>query len=290
MAAGALVLALMIGGFACRRGDKAANKSQVPAPAESPAGGQSGSAVAGAADAALLTRPLGFDHNRAEHKKQDCVLCHQRMDNGAEPKLPGHAACIDCHSREYTSESSRLCVVCHKVPLEAVPKPISFPAKLNQFGIKEFSHRVHSDQTKMPAGTTAPRCDACHRFDSRQLEARFPGHPECYNCHTHQAREKLAGCESCHTGQATALKFREGAGAATTMYNFKHGAHFKPASIGMNCDKCHRVLQIQAGAAQSDIQRMATPPGARHTSACWSCHVQAREPVCTKCHLAGTPL
>jgi len=282
--------AIIISAFACRRGDKTANKAAAPAPAESPAPDQSGSGVAGVSDAALLDRSIQFDHNRAEHKKQDCTLCHQRADNDPQPKLPGHAACIDCHGREYTAESSRLCEVCHKVPLEATPKPISFPSKLTQFGLKSFSHADHLNQAKMPAGTAAPKCDSCHQFDAARLVARFPGHPECYNCHAHQAGEKLSGCEVCHTTQSVALKFTEGAASATTVYNFKHGAHFKAASIGMNCDKCHRLLSVGSGVVQSDIQRMGTPLGERHTSACWSCHVQAREPVCTKCHVRGTPL
>src|SRR5262252_2051734 len=111
-----LAAAIIASTFACHRRDRTANRTAPPAPAESPAPGQTASGIIGVSDAALLDRSIRFDHNRAEHKKQDCMLCHQRADNAAEPRLPGHAACIDCHVREYSAESSRLCEVCHKVP------------------------------------------------------------------------------------------------------------------------------------------------------------------------------
>jgi len=236
----------------------------------------------------MLDRDLKFDHNRPEHKRQDCSVCHQRADNSVTPKFPGHASCIACHAVDYTSSNNKLCIVCHQLPLEAQPKLAAFPMRVTQFGLKEFSHKQHLDPAKMPTGTAVPKCDTCHQFDSGLIQASFGGHPQCYTCHTHQPGEKLAGCGACHADQTVALKFINGAGGASALYNFTHGGHFKQASIQRNCDKCHHLIDREP--QRPDILEINTARGQRHTSGCWSCHVQAHEPVCSKCHVKGPPL
>jgi len=283
-----LCSALILLALACGRSRPTANRS-TPAATPSPEAGQSQTGgIVGAAESKMLDRDLKFDHNRPEHKRQDCTLCHQRIDNSTTPKFAGHAACLACHAADYTSSNNKLCVVCHVVPLEAQPKMALFPARLIQFGVKEFSHKQHTDPAKMPAGTTVPKCDTCHQFDAGSIQANFPDHPQCYACHTHQPGEKLAACSSCHAGQSVALNFNKGTGNARELYNFTHGGHFKQASIGRNCDKCHRLLDRDL--QHPDILQISTARGQRHTSGCWTCHQQAREPLCSKCHLKGPPV
>jgi hypothetical protein len=157
-----------------------------------------------------------------------------------------------------------------------------------QFGLKEFSHKQHLNAAKMPAGTAVPKCESCHQFDNSLIQASFPAHPQCYSCHTHQPGEKLGGCTTCHANQSVALKFNKGTGNAATLYNFTHGGHFKQGSIQRNCDKCHHLLDRDP--QRPDILQISTARGQRHTSGCWTCHAQAHEPVCTKCHVKGPPV
>jgi hypothetical protein len=185
-----------------------------------------------------------------------------------------------------------LCRVCHgqEAVLGAAEKAVltAFPGQLRQFGLKPFSHQRHLDPQRWLANAAARKCDGCHRSEGRAEPASFPRHAECYTCHVHTAGQKLGDCSACHTGAATAMRFEHGAGAPSRLYNFTHAAHFRQASIGSDCAVCHKPL-APAADAQSDIVRMRTPRGQRHQSACWTCHVQTREPVCTKCHSGGPP-
>jgi len=303
---GALVLLV----FACGRRRPGANRAESPpstsgpgttsqaSPSAASPGSQAGGGpeaipgqaapVIGPVEAKTLDRDLKFDHNRPEHKRQDCSLCHKRPDNSPTPRFPGHAGCIACHTADYTSVNTKLCQVCHVIPLEAFPKLAAFPEKLDQFGVKEFSHRQHLDPARMPQGTAVARCDSCHQFDAKLIRANFPGHPQCYTCHTHQPGEKLGSCGGCHADQSVALKYNKSLGNALALYNFTHGGHFKSASIDRKCEKCHRT--VERDLQHPDILQINTARGQRHTSGCWNCHVQAREPVCTKCHIKGLPL
>src|SRR5262249_615146 len=284
---GVIFATLALLALACGRRRPEANRNAAATPATVATPGPADNIV-GAAESKLLERDLKFNHNRPEHKRQDCTLCHQRTDNRATPRFPGHAACIACHAVDYTSSNSRLCVVCHQVPLAAQPKMAAFPASLIQFGVKEFSHKQHLNASKMPPGTSVPKCEACHQFDSKLIQASFPGHPQCYSCHTHQPGEKLGGCGACHADQSVALKFSKGTGNAFSFANFTHAGHFKQASVQRNCDKCHHL--VDRDPQHPDILQISTARGQRHSSACWGCHVQAREPVCSKCHVKGPPL
>jgi hypothetical protein len=234
-----------------------------------------------------------FDHNRKEHKTktQDCAVCHLRTTNDAKPVLPGHPACFECHAKDFSNTASKMCVVCHKTP-PAKDNVIEFPARLAQFGIKRFSHRDHAnpekmkdqmDAQKMPGG--APRCDFCHRFDDQGLRASMPKHPECYSCHSHQPNQKFAACDACHIKKPDAMQYGATLGAAFTQYNFKHGPHIKKAA----CEKCHQTIDVPADQRRTDVLAINVARGQRHNSTCWSCHVRAKEPVCSRCHISGTP-
>ena len=277
IAAAAIVLA------ACSKSKPPANKAAQPAvpaqPAPAPA------ATTATVESVVIEKTSPFNHTTKAHK-QECVNCHQRTDNEPVPQFPGHAACIDCHQKDFTTTTSQMCVVCHRTPLEQQPKLIAFPARLSQFGIRGFSHKTHRDASKMPAGTQPPKCDACHRITQGGLQVGFPRHPECYSCHTHQAGEKLGECTTCHAGVSESMKYRTGSTGAFSLYNFRHASHVSRAA----CDRCHGTPSAKAvSTAQSDVLKISTARGQRHKSACWTCHVQAKEPVCSKCHTGGVP-
>jgi Fe2+ or Zn2+ uptake regulation protein len=113
----------------------------------------------------------------------------------------------------------------------------------------------------------------------------MPKHPECYACHVHQPSEKLAACGACHVKKAEGMQYTLALGTAFSLYNFRHGPHIKKAA----CDKCHRMVEVPAEQTRSDILEINTARGQRHHSACWSCHVQAKESVCTRCHVGSLP-
>ncbi|HSF22780.1 MAG TPA: hypothetical protein VLE20_01035, partial [Blastocatellia bacterium] len=108
---------------------------------------------------------------------------------------------------------------------------------------------------------------------------------ECYACHIHQPAEKLGDCRGCHTKKADAVQYTASLGTASSLYNFRHGPHLKKAA----CDKCHQTVEVPPEQPRSDVRRISTARGQRHQSDCWSCHVRAREPVCSKCHIASNP-
>ena len=234
----------------------------------------------------VIERKSPFDHTRPEHqtKTKDCAVCHQRADNSVTPTFPGHSACIECHAKDFTNTASQMCIVCHTSPVDAQGTRISFPAKMSEFGVKGFSHKDHMNPEKMKGEGEVQRCDACHQF-SNGVNASFPSHQQCYSCHIHQASQKLGECGVCHVDTKESLKFTKGTGTALSLYNFKHGSHIKSAS----CDRCHRQTEKASKEARPDILEISTARGQRHTSACWSCHVQAKESVCTKCHRGSLP-
>src|SRR6185295_17007917 len=38
-----------------------------------------------------------FLHSSQKHSSLACNSCHERTDNSATPRFPGHKACTDCH-------------------------------------------------------------------------------------------------------------------------------------------------------------------------------------------------
>ena len=281
---GAAVMAL-IGAIACRStAPPTANKAaETPQTAPKPAAPPSPFDVK---ESAVIDRTSPFNHTRPEHqtKTKDCGFCHQRLDNNVTPVFPGHSACIECHAKDFTNTSSQMCVVCHKSPVDAQGTRISFPAKMSEFGLKGFSHKQHMDAKKMAGETETPKCSTCH-VSTEGAASSFPNHQQCYSCHIHQANQKLGECGICHADVKLALKYTRSTGSALSQYNFQHGPHTKKAS----CDRCHRQTEPAQQQVRADIQTISVGRGQRHTSACWSCHVQAKESVCTKCHRGSLP-
>lgn len=270
-------------------------------PAASPSPAPATSVPAQIADVSLkdLRR---FDHSSARHKMLACETCHVRSDNSPTPRLPGHAGCIQCHANIYTDESfprrQQFCTLCHVWPVEAAQiKLVSFPKHMQQFGLKGFSHRAHMDRSKMPSDQPPLQCSTCHKAGVRIVEVSdrgmqqvgMPRHAECYACHTPQSAKPGGSCGVCHTEKPSAVAVGSRASLAFTKFRFEHRAHLKSRRIDGDCAKCHKPVQADE-AAKIDISSISARMGMRHSSSCWSCHVRAREPVCTKCHLGGPPI
>ncbi|MEW6210000.1 MAG: hypothetical protein AB1631_16660 [Acidobacteriota bacterium] len=287
--------------MACRESAKNQNAANTNTQAAPPPVTPVGTPIVDPADAKTMLTLSPFNHNRPEHKKQACVLCHKRTEERtAAPVFPGHDACDRCHLEILTPTAqtqSKLCVACHAPgAIELMPntKFVDFTTRLKQFGIratvkdrKGFSHRDHMDASKMPAGTNVATCDTCHKVSGPN--ATMPSHPQCYSCHTHQKGQKLGECEVCHASPEDSLKYSRTVGAAFSLYRFAHSTH-TPTAIKASCDRCHRLIESPAAGNRSDILQISTARGQRHRSSCWTCHVQAKESVCTKCHVGGPPV
>ena len=275
--------------WACKSTKQDINKPPENAPPAQPASQSPFDLV----DSKVIEITSPFDHNRKEHKTktQDCAACHARPTNDAKPVLPGHPACIECHAKDFTNKDSKMCIVCHKIPIDAQASRVDFPVRQVQFGLKSFSHRTHMNPEKMKgqmdAAQTgdAPKCDFCHKFDEQGLKASMPKHPECYSCHSHQPAQKFAACDGCHIKKPDAMQYGVTLGAAFNLYNFKHGPHLKKAS----CEKCHQTTEVPSDQRRADVLEINVSRGQRHNSTCWTCHVRAKEPVCSKCHINSTP-
>lgn len=318
-ALGVLTVVLLAGLFACRSSQRTA------APiAEEPAKpvAQATPAQPSGNEAKVVTerRKGFFDHSRKEHRVkpngpiESCAVCHQRNAAQAsdaklnQPKrvtatwLPFHDACTQCHAAEAfqqtskdTLEKSPMCASCHRGGITENNRAllVAYPGRLNEFGLlgiagdaHGFSHRTHTDAKKMGDDADKAKCATCHRFDGQGVQASFPHHAECFTCHVHQAEQKLGNCGVCHVNTTQAVSFLRGPETPFKLFRFRHSpAHLKAAS----CDKCHRT-QEPVNTARVDILKISTGQGQRHTSACWTCHKQAKEPVCTKCHTSPPPV
>lgn len=260
-----------------------------------------------------------FLHSTAAHQVdandliKDCNYCHKRdsseanradvMVKHAAPRdtfQPYHDSCDKCHTEEdFTNGrpdrvSNPLCATCHTSAeggILSIRDLEVYPPRQDEFGLagfssarKGFSHKDHTDPQKMGDDAGLAKCDTCHKMTGG-VQASFPKHQECFSCHAHQAGQKLDQCGVCHIDKSAAVKYSPGMGTALSLYNFRHSSsHLRAAS----CDRCHKTTEPSSG-LQVDIQQISTARGQRHSSSCWSCHAQAREPVCTKCHVGSLP-
>src|SRR5215467_524976 len=156
--------------------------------------------------------------NHQDHKL-DCNLCHDRIaeanpkcsktdsanvavrdsSESQTPCFPAHDACINCHEKEFlpsrvaTSEGQAWCARCHKSTNSPVTF-VKFTTTENEFGVRGrsnkmrgFSHKDHMDPAKMTDNPGLAKCSTCHKSIAGGISYTMPGHPECYQCHTHQA-------------------------------------------------------------------------------------------------------
>lgn len=224
-----------------------------------------------------------FGHTNPQHARLPCLLCHQRTDNTARPKRPGHTPCSGCHAQQFADQSGPICTICHTSPPTAALK--GFPP-LRSFNVR-FDHATHTG-----SGGRAANCATCHRPERRGVALSIPAgtaaHATCYQCHTPRAQgrsgQDISSCGTCHRLGRYA---RTPETAAAYRVNFSHSAH---TSKGLACAECHTV---RAGAAQRRQVTAPAPlmhhasPGAR---SCMTCHDDKRAfggedfKDCTRCH------
>src|SRR6266496_6490824 len=70
-----------------------------------------------------------FKHTSQRHTSLACTACHQRNDNSATPRFPGHKACTGCHLAQFVTPDVPTCAICHTDVNSSNPPLRSFPAK-----------------------------------------------------------------------------------------------------------------------------------------------------------------
>ena len=263
------------------------------------AAGRRAPASTASASAARLAAPLdaaaqgegsNFSHSIPQHASLACDSCHRREDNSAEPRLPGHKACTDCHTAQFTTSGSALCLNCHTNVESNNPPLKAFPG-LKNFGMR-FDHLQHM------SGEAQPRqgCSACHQPMRRGVAVSIPvglaAHNNCYQCHTPNAQSGGRNIGSCGVCHALGGYGRASTGSPAYRVSFSHAGH--GPRQGLRCDNCH---QVRSGVPRT--QQVTAPSPTQHfgsgrAQSCMSCHNNRRAfggddfSACKRCHTGQT--
>jgi c(7)-type cytochrome triheme protein len=244
---------------------------------------------------AAVVEPQGgdasrFSHSAGRHPSLACASCHERPDNSATPRWPGHKACIECHAQNFVMRSGQICMNCHS-SLEGNNPPLKpFP------GLSGFNMRFDHSRHMSGGGRPEQGCASCHRPARRGVALTIPAgasaHDNCYSCHTPQARGSAGDIASCLTCHSQGGYRRTPAGSRAYSVSFSHATH--GARQGMRCDDCH---QVRAGVGQG---RQVTAPqptqhfGSARAQTCMTCHNNRRAfggddfADCKRCHKGQT--
>lgn len=233
-----------------------------------------------------------FLHASSRHASQACTSCHQRVDNSATPRFPGHSACSGCHLGQFTTPAIPMCLICHSDVNSGKPPVRNFPASFKESFNVKFDHAQHNKGSARPQAG----CSACHtgRSAALSIPANVVAHNVCYSCHTPTSKalkgQEIGSCGVCHNSRrytatsSTAKSFR---------LSFSHARHLSREKL--DCNDCHRLT---AGAPQT--RQVSSPVGAEHfsdtrTMSCASCHNGKKSfggdlafKDCRRCHSSTT--
>jgi hypothetical protein len=213
-----------------------------------------------------------FLHTSQRHSSLACNSCHERTDNSATPRFPGHKACTDCHRSQFTTPAVPICVICHTDVSGNNPPLRSFPSTFKEPFNVRFDHAQHN------TGSARPQrgCAGCHsspvnRGAGLSIPTQLAAHNNCYTCHTpaskSSAGREIASCGVCHEQKA----YRPTTTSARAYrYAFSHADH--DAREKLACADCHKLT---AGAPQT--RQVSSPAAAEHFST-------TRSPTCLSCH------
>ena len=236
-----------------------------------------------------------FKHNSQRHASVACASCHQRNDNSATPRFPGHKACTSCHLAQFVTPNVPMCVICHTDVKSGNPPLKGFPARFNEpFNVK-FDHAQHMTGSARPASG----CAACHtrtsgRAAALSIPAGISAHNQCYTCHTPGSKSgagrEIASCGVCHDQKAFA---RTSTNARSFRFAFSHAKHGSAQRLA--CNDCHRLT---AGAPQ--MRQVSSPAPLEHFATtrgmtCLTCHNGRRSfggdlafRDCRRCHTSAS--
>lgn len=236
-----------------------------------------------------------FLHSSQKHSSLACNSCHERTDNSATPRFPGHKACTDCHRSQFTTPQVPMCTICHTDISSGNPPLKNFPASFNEpFNVK-FDHAQHMNGAARPQRG----CSGCHsspinRGVGLSIPANLAAHNGCYTCHTPSSKSsagrEIASCGVCHDQKPYRPTITNARGYRYAFSHADHGAREKLA-----CTDCHRST---AGAPQT--RQVSSPTAAEHfvntgSTTCLTCHNGKRSfggdlafKDCKRCHAGST--
>lgn len=234
-----------------------------------------------------------FIHTSPKHASAGCVSCHQRTDNSATPRFPGHGACTSCHLGQFTTPSIPMCQICHTDTSGNRPPLRSFPGNFKEAFNVRFDHSQHMNGSAKPQNG----CAGCHttplnRGTALSIPANIAAHNGCFSCHTPTSQSSLgreiASCGVCHSLRTYT---RTSTNSRSYRFAFSHAKHGSRERL--QCSDCHNVT---AGAPQS--KQVSSPAPAEHFSrgsSCSSCHNGKRSfggdlafKDCRRCHTGTT--
>ncbi len=236
-----------------------------------------------------------FKHTSQRHTSLACTACHQRNDNSATPRFPGHKACTGCHLAQFVTPDVPTCAICHTDVNSSNPPLRSFPTKFKESFNMKFDHAQHMTGSARPQSG----CAACHgRLGGRAAALAIPSgiaaHNQCYICHTPSSRsesgKEIASCGVCHDQKPYA---RTATNTRAFRFGFSHTKHGPAQRLA--CANCHLLT---AGAPQS--RQVSSPAPAEHFPstrglACLSCHNGKRSfggdlafRDCRRCHTSSS--
>ena len=236
-----------------------------------------------------------FLHNSQRHSSLACNSCHERADNSATPRFPGHKACTDCHRGQFTTPQIPMCSICHTDVSSSNPPLKNFPSSFNESFNVKFDHAQHN------TGAARPQrgCAGCHnapiqRGAGLSIPANIAAHNNCYTCHTPSSKSnagrEIASCGVCHDQKA----YRPtSTNARSYRYAFRHTDH--DARERLACADCHKLTP---GAAQT--RQVSSPTAAEQFATtrgmtCLTCHNGKKSfggdlafKDCKRCHTGPT--
>jgi c(7)-type cytochrome triheme protein len=234
-----------------------------------------------------------FSHSSDNHARQACSACHQRKDNSATHRFPGHKACLGCHSTQFLEPRVPMCNICHSNLSGSDPPLRAFPSKFKESFNAKFDHAQHDRGDARPS----TGCASCHSASLRRGAAMtipigITAHNNCYQCHTPDNTSSWRDIGSCATCHAVAPFRRTSTTAAAFSVSFSHAEHGPKQRL--NCADCH---SLKEGLPQT--KQVSSPRAAQHFPpasglSCATCHNNKKAfgeknyDDCTRCHKGAT--
>jgi c(7)-type cytochrome triheme protein len=232
-----------------------------------------------------------FLHSSQKHASLGCNSCHQRTDNSATPKFPGHSACQNCHIGQFTTPQIPMCTICH-IDVNGNRPPLkNFATSFKESFNVKFDHAQHMQGSAKPQAG----CNGCHaglvnRGFGLSIPANIAAHNVCYTCHKPEAKSnagrEIASCGVCH-GQSAYTP--TSANSRVFRYSFSHARHGSKEKL--TCEDCHRATaglpQTKQVSSPGPFEHFPTGRGA----SCATCHNGKRAfggdlgfSSCKRCH------
>ncbi|HEY5952604.1 MAG TPA: cytochrome c3 family protein [Kofleriaceae bacterium] len=210
-------------------------------------------------------------------KNRACNVCHPLSAKG-EIQIAGHAACTECHAKDFGQREPTTCGACHNAtePWRNLVADRALPDRT------EFGATLDHDKHKQP-------CASCHKLRTASAQLRTPrGHAACLGkgCHENKTgpMPHFEACDGCHRiGLAGERETTRLIAAWSVRRTFDHKKHERtPDQKELACTACH--AQLGGG-----LLELATPKKA----ACLPCHDDGKPAfkltgtTCTRCHSGG---